>query len=115
MNKVEEYCRKNLQMFNTMKENVFNKHIITDSNLHYMVTDNASITFKNTPYLAYFDIDNVKVFDNQEQAQMFLNSIPNKYKRGDGQIININIMPLSKTLEKLIAETEITIDLIKDL
>lgn len=46
---------------------------------------------------------------------MFLNSIHNKYKRGDGQIININIMPLSKTLEKLIAETEITIDLIKDL
>lgn len=66
MNKLEEDCRKNLQMFNTMKENVFNKHIITDSNLHYMVTDNASITFKNTTYLAYFDIDNVKVFDKQE-------------------------------------------------
>lgn len=58
MNKLEEDCRKNLQMFN--------KHIITDSNLHYMVTDNASITFKNTTYLAYFDIDNVKVFDKQE-------------------------------------------------
>ncbi len=44
---------------------------------------------------------------------MFLNSIHNKYKRGDGQIINI--MPFSKTLEKLIEENEITIDIIKDL